>query len=337
MSTSDKEIVEWLRQPQKNDEGSHLKLPKDYEVESIDQPKPGRYEQEEGTSKNFNAFEPQQMDSVNHNQVSMNYARVSAEGLKSREYEQEVMRVADAETKNYNPYEPQDTNGARRHQSSVGSSKNPIENTIPDDLNRNNRRKTVDLTSPKDSTYDITKAEDAPKENYFTIQHGNRRFDTVMTQGLGSNPYDRASQRNDPALGSEYVSFPQEASIGDTTERFWDYVPVDNSLFPSQDNAKVSFYGQPASASKAAVSRPDRKVAQKSVLTEQSPASKQQPDILHPDTTVDEVFQKLRQLDFGLQRSDTKTGNAVSRTSNQEQHLSSRTRVLQPDGKYFMS
>ena len=74
-----------------------------------------------------------------------------------------------------------------------------------------------------------------PRENYFTVQKGNRRYDTVITQSFGKKEAQerQAMEQTDPALGSEYVSFPQDSLKDNDMDTYWDYVPIDNRLdFP---------------------------------------------------------------------------------------------------------
>ena len=74
-----------------------------------------------------------------------------------------------------------------------------------------------------------------PREKYYTMQKGNRRYDTVITQTFDQKeaPESHDEEQSDPALGSEYVSFPQDNLKENGMEQYWDYVPIDNRLdFP---------------------------------------------------------------------------------------------------------
>ena len=77
-----------------------------------------------------------------------------------------------------------------------------------------------------------------PKEHYFTVQKGNRKYETVITQSFRKKkvPERRVNEQADPALGSEYVSYPQDGLKDNEMEQYWDYVPVDNSLEFSRDS-----------------------------------------------------------------------------------------------------
>ena len=80
-----------------------------------------------------------------------------------------------------------------------------------------------------------------PRENYFTLQKDNRRYDTVITQAFGKKPERKPSRtfkQMDPALGSEYVSYPQDSMRGTEMEPYWNYVPVDSRLEASRDSRK---------------------------------------------------------------------------------------------------
>lgn len=82
-------------------------------------------------------------------------------------------------------------------------------------------------------TYHDPYAVMGPRENYYTVQKGSRRYDTVMTQAFAKKvaPVKHDKERMDPALGSEYVSFPQTNFRDNGDEQYWDYVPIDNKLF----------------------------------------------------------------------------------------------------------
>ena len=73
-----------------------------------------------------------------------------------------------------------------------------------------------------------------PKEHYYTVQHGNKKFDTIITQAFRTNGMEpeinKNEEKNDPALGSEYVSFPQDSLRENEIERYWDYVPINSKL-----------------------------------------------------------------------------------------------------------
>eukprot|EP00795_Rhopilema_esculentum_P001833 gene1833-16323_t len=73
-----------------------------------------------------------------------------------------------------------------------------------------------------------------PKEHYYTVQHGNKKFDTIITQAFRANGVEpevnKIEEKSDPALGSEYVSFPQDSLRENEIERYWDYVPINSKL-----------------------------------------------------------------------------------------------------------
>ena len=56
--------------------------------------------------------------------------------------------------------------------------------------------------------------------------------------GKKKAPKHHVNEQTDPALGSEYVSFPQDGLKDNEMEQYWDYVPVDNRLEFSRDSHK---------------------------------------------------------------------------------------------------
>lgn len=91
-------------------------------------------------------------------------------------------------------------------------------------LNTENGQRLETFQNP----YDVM----GPRENYFTVQKGNRRYDTVITQSFGNKeaPETHENDQIDPALGSEYVSYPQDSLKDNALEQYWDYVPIENKL-----------------------------------------------------------------------------------------------------------
>ena len=112
-------------------------------------------------------------------------------------------------------------------------------NHFQNDANEENREEYEASLNSEDKqrfeTYQSPWNVMGPRENYFTVQKGNRRYDTVITQSFGKKEAQerQAMEQADPALGSEYVSFPQDSLKDNDMETYWDYVPIDNRLdFP---------------------------------------------------------------------------------------------------------
>ena len=235
------------------------------------------------------------------------------------------------------------------------------------DHDAKNNEYTSDLANENSQKYESFSNPleiNGPKENYMTVQHGTRRYDTVITQSFRPNgepaEEQNTEQKSDPALGSEYVSFPQDALKDDSVERYWDYVPIDNRIMGVDGDSKVAkgiqrtvdkLQAQTAQLSDSPKdfnsTKPnahlaglkslakkinrylDRKIAYQSDSNEYEESSKVKSDKPHSEKTnyLSNVLQKLEPL----KSKEEETAVAKKRQGN---YVNVRTRSPEPDGKF---